>query len=71
MIYLYEVIPRCSPSYLPYVASDICHFAAERGMHLNPEKRRDLIINLLQFQLAPVSELQVMGPAMILHGTLI
>ena len=32
-------------------------------MRLNPEKCRYLIINFLQFQLAPVSELQLMGSA--------
>ena len=58
---VYEAIPRCSPSYLPYVASDFCHFASERGMRLNPKRCRELIINFLQFQPAPVSELQLMG----------
>ena len=60
---VYEVIPRCSPSYLPYVASDVCHFASERGMRLNTKKCRELIINFLQFQPAPVSEFQLMGSA--------
>ena len=60
---VYEVIPRCSPGYLPHVASDICHIASERGMRLNPKKCRELIINFLQFQPAPVSELQLMGSA--------
>ena len=60
---VYEFIPRCSPSYFPYVASDICHFASERGMCLSPKKCRELIINFLQFQPAPVSELQLMGSA--------
>ena len=44
-----------------HVASDICHFASERGMRLNPKKCRELIINFLQFQPAPVGELQLMG----------
>ena len=56
-------MPRCSLSYLPYVASDICHFASERGMRLNPNKCRELIINFLQIQPAPVSELQLMDSA--------
>ena len=56
-----ELIPRCSPSYLPYYASDNCHFVAERGVRLNSKKCRELIINFLQFQPAPVSELQLMG----------
>ena len=29
----YEVISRCLSSSLPYVASDICHFAAESAHH--------------------------------------
>ena len=53
----YEVISRCSPSSSPYVASDICQLATERGKHLNPKKCRELIINFLHFQPAPVSEL--------------
>ena len=58
-----ELIPRCSLSYLPYYASDNCHFAAERGVRLNPKKCRELIFNFLQFQPAPISELQLMGSA--------
>ena len=61
--FLYKLIPRYSPSYLPYYASDNCHFAAERGVCLNPKRCRELIINFLQFQPAPVSELQLMDSA--------
>ena len=58
-----ELIPRCSPSYLSYYASDNCHFAAEGGVRLNRKRCRELIINFLQFQPAQVSELQLMGSA--------
>lgn len=53
----YEVIPRCSPSYLPFIANDIYRFDTERGMRLNP-KNPKLIVNFLQFQPAPVNDLQ-------------
>ena len=36
---------------------------AERGVCLNPKRCRELIINVLQFQPAPVSELQLMDSA--------
>ena len=61
---VYEVTPRCSPSCLPYVASDISHLAAERGMLLISKKCHELImIIVLQFQPDKVSELQLMGSA--------
>ena len=56
-----ELIPRCSPSYLPYYASDNSHLVAERCVRLNPKKCLELIINFLLFQPAPVGELQLMG----------
>ena len=42
---VFEIIPRCSPSYLPCMANHICQFATERGMRLNPKKCREMVIN--------------------------
>ena len=58
---IYEVIPRCSPSYLPCIANEISNFASERRMPLKPTKYRELIVNFLQFQPSPVNGPQLMG----------
>ena len=34
----FEMIPRLSPSYLPFVAADINRFASERNMKLTEKK---------------------------------
>ena len=38
-----EVIPHCSPSFLPIVVNQISDFANERGMVLNPKKCKEMI----------------------------
>ena len=58
---VFEIIPRCSPSYLPSMADHICQFATERGMRLNPKKCREMVINFLQFQPTQLGPLQLMG----------
>ena len=58
---VFEIIPRCSPSYLPCIADHICQFATERGMRLNPKKCREMVINFLQFQPTQLGPLQLMG----------
>lgn len=39
----FEIIPRFSPSYLPFIASDINRYASECNMKLN-EKKFKLVI---------------------------
>ena len=58
---VFEIIPRCSPSYLPCMADHICQFATQRGMRLNPKKCREMVINFLQFQPTQLGPLQLMG----------
>ena len=58
---LYEVIARCSPSYLPIIADEIYSYASQRRMWLNPMKCRELVVNFLQYQLSPLSPLQLSG----------
>ena len=58
---VFEIIPRCSPSYLPCMADHICQFATERGMRLNPKKCREMVIKFLQFQPTQLGPLQLMG----------
>ncbi|XP_068749040.1 uncharacterized protein [Montipora capricornis] len=43
-----EIIPRCSPSYLPFTVSDSYTYASLRGMKLNLEKCKEMIINFMQ-----------------------
>ena len=58
---VFEIIPRCSPSYLLCMADHICQFATERGMRLNPKKCREMVINFLQYQPTQLAPLQLMG----------
>ena len=45
-----EVIPRCSPSFLPIVVNQISDFANERGMVLNPKKCKEMITTFLKYR---------------------
>ena len=58
---IYEVIPRCSPSYLPIIANEIYSYASQHGMRLNPTKCRELVVNFLQNQPSSLSPLQLSG----------
>ena len=60
-ITVFEIMPRCSLSYLPCMADHICQFATERGMHLNPKKCWEKVTNFLQFQPTQHGPLQLMG----------
>ena len=44
-----EIIPRSSPSYLPFTVSDIYTYASLRGMKLNSKKCKEMIINFMQY----------------------
>ena len=44
-----ECIPRCSPSYMQCIASDIAQFAFNHGMRLNARKCKELVFNFLQY----------------------
>ena len=52
-----EIIPRCSPSYLPFTVSDIYTYASLRGMKLNSTKCKEMIINFMQYSQFPLSPL--------------
>ena len=56
-----EVIPRCSPSYLPFTVSDIYTYASLRGMKLNSKKCKERIINSMQYSPFPPVPLTVGG----------
>ena len=44
-----EIIPRCSTSFLPFIARDICTYASEHGMRLNPVKCKEMFIDFLHY----------------------
>ena len=44
-----EVIPRCSPSYLPFTVSHIYTYVSLKGMKLNSKKCKEMIINFKQY----------------------
>ena len=46
-----EVVPRCSPRVTSLVVDDISHFSSTRGMELNPQKCKEMIINFLQYRI--------------------
>ena len=56
-----EIIPRCSPSYLPFTVSDIYTYASLRGMKLNSKKCKEMIINFMQYSPFPPAPLTVGG----------
>ena len=56
---IFEVVPRCSPSYLQSIVNDIVEFASSRGMRLNPKKCRLLQVNFLEYQCSAPSALYI------------
>ena len=56
-----EIIPRCSTSFLPFIARDICTYASEHGMCLNPVKCKEMLINFLHYKLHHPPPLQLSG----------
>ena len=56
-----EIIPSCSPSYLPFTVSDIHTYASLRGMKLNSKKCKEKIIKFIQYSPFPPDPLTVGG----------
>ena len=56
-----EIIPRCSPSYLPFTVANIYTYASLRGMKLNLRKCKEMIINFMQYSPLPPVPLTVGG----------
>ena len=61
---VFEIVPRCSPSYLPLIAYGINKYATQRNMRLNEKKCKEMVISFLKYQPSPV-------PPMFLNGTAI
>ena len=45
-----EIIPRNSPSYLPFIVDDIHQFAINNNMRLNPVKCKVMNVDFLKFR---------------------
>ena len=58
---IFEIIPRCSPSYLQFIVEDISEFASSWGMRLNPKKCKELEINFLKYQPVSLQPLRLGG----------
>ena len=58
---VFESIPRCSPSYLPFIAANINTYASMCNMRLNEKKCKDLVINFLKYQPTLITPIQLNG----------
>ena len=58
---VFESIPRCSPSYLPFIAANINTYASMRNMRLNEKKCKDMVINFLKYQPTVITPIQLNG----------
>ena len=56
---VFEVIPRCSPSLMPFIVNDIVHYANARGMRLNPTKCKEMLFDFLHYRLPIQSPLSI------------
>ena len=56
---VFEVIPRCSPSLMPFIVNDIVYYANARGMRLNPTKCKEMLFDFLHYRLPIQTPLSV------------
>ena len=56
---VFESIPRCSPSYLPFIAANINTYTSKRNMRLNEKKCKDMVINFLKYQPTVIIPIQL------------
>ena len=56
---VFGVIPRCSPSLMPFIVNDIVHYATARGMRLNPTKCKEMLFDFLHYRLPIQSPLSI------------
>lgn len=46
---VFEIIPRCSPSYLQFIVNEFKDFASIRGMRLNSKKCKELQVKFFHY----------------------
>ena len=56
-----EIVPRCSPSLMPILVSEMSQFASNRGMKLNGKKCKEMLISFLQYRLPYDSPIYIDG----------
>ena len=56
---VFEVIPRCSPSLMPFIVNDTVHYANACGMRLNPTKCKEMLLDFLHYRLPIQSPLSI------------
>ena len=62
---VFEIVPRCSPSYLPLIANGINKYATQRNMRLNEKKCKEMVISFLKYQPSPVPPMFLNGAAIV------
>ena len=62
---VFEIVPRCFPSYLPLIANGINKYATQRNMRLNEKKCKEMVITFLKYQPSPVPPMFLNGAAIV------
>ena len=62
---VFEIVPSCSPSYLPLIANGINKYANQRNMRLNEKKCKEMVISFLKYQPSPVLPMFLNGAAIV------
>ncbi|XP_015749855.1 PREDICTED: uncharacterized protein LOC107329704 [Acropora digitifera] len=62
---VFEIVPRCSPSYLPLIANGINKYANQRNMRLNEKKCKEMVISFLKYQPSPMLPMFLNGAAIV------
>ena len=58
---VFAYIPRCSPSYLPFIVANINTYSSMRNRRLNEKKCKDMVINFLKYQPTVITLIQLNG----------
>ena len=58
---VFESIPRCLPSYLPFIAANSNTYASMLNMRLNEKKCKYMVINFLKYQSTVITLIQLNG----------
>ena len=62
---VFEIVPRCSPSYLPLIANGISKYANQRNMRLYEKKCKEMVTTFWKYQPSPVLHVFQNGAAIV------
>ena len=62
---VFEIVPRCSPSYVPLIANDINNYGNQRNTRLNEKKCKKMVITFLKYQPSPALPMFLNGAAIV------